>query len=49
MSQMVDLGYDIETLYGAMHNPTVASKNQTVAQQPQNVDMAENRLGEFFQ
>jgi hypothetical protein len=48
MSQTVDLGYDIETLYGAMHNPTVASKNQTQAQEPQNIDMAENRLGGLF-
>jgi hypothetical protein len=47
-AQTADIGYDIEGLYEAMYNPTVSSKDQTVAQQPGNVDMAENRLGTWW-
>ena len=48
LSQRVDIGYEIENLYGAMYNPTVSSKEQTNAQLPMNVDMAENRLGGYL-
>jgi NAD(P)H-flavin reductase len=48
LAQTVDIGYDIEALYQTMYNPTVVSKKQTEAQQPQNIDMAENRLGKFI-
>ena len=52
LGETVDIGYDMDTLYRTMNNPTISSKQQTASQLAGNAEydggMNENRLGSVW-